>query len=335
MILIFNPQLFNFLKCFWPPREKKYFFFQKCPKYGLVSEKTRKKVFNFSGNRGGVFFFWRLPKALSCDCDNIYSNDDNSGSFVYLFYDLRHECAQPMRQKVSELPLIRHWKDQGQDCQMDCPDWCPHGGGRLKRWRMEPLLRVYWGLSKSYQTSCVGQADSCTMEGIEGVLEIVNLENIAILGWIHTHPTSGSMRCLYLWSCLTFLSWVNVLAAMMSSGLSASSAAGGRGTDSVWWLTYGDSIRGLMSMLAAGPDTELSGVMCGVLGTFRAWHTPGRGGKWDSGHQGNELCAGVRSEGHGDIRFLTDTDPRRGRERMVKKGNRDQNFGNGHCCVFL
>ena len=33
-----------------------------------------------------------------------------------------------------------------------------------------------------------GQADSCTMEGIEGVLDIVNLENIDILGWIHTHP---------------------------------------------------------------------------------------------------------------------------------------------------
>ena len=33
-----------------------------------------------------------------------------------------------------------------------------------------------------------GQADSCTMEGIEGVLDTVNLENIHILGWIHTHP---------------------------------------------------------------------------------------------------------------------------------------------------
>ena len=46
MILIFNPQLFNFLKCFWPPREKKYFFFQKCPKYGLVSEHNWKFLFS-------------------------------------------------------------------------------------------------------------------------------------------------------------------------------------------------------------------------------------------------------------------------------------------------
>ena len=48
------PGLCHFLKCFWPPRGKKYFFFQNWPKSGLVSEKTRRKVFNFSGNREGV-----------------------------------------------------------------------------------------------------------------------------------------------------------------------------------------------------------------------------------------------------------------------------------------
>ena len=35
-----------------------------------------------------------------------------------------------------------------------------------------------------------------------------------------------------------------VLAAMMSSGLSVSSAAGGRGTESVCWLTFGRDRRG-------------------------------------------------------------------------------------------
>ena len=38
---------------FLTSKGEKIFFFQNWPKSGLVSEKTRRKVLNFSGNRGG------------------------------------------------------------------------------------------------------------------------------------------------------------------------------------------------------------------------------------------------------------------------------------------
>ena len=88
------------------------------------------------------------------------------------------------------------------------------------------------------------------------------------------------------------------------------------------------SIRGSMSMLAAGPDTKLSGVMWGVLSSVGAWHTLGRGGNWGSRHRATELCDGLCrdewgviiswSDGQmdtlGNIRLLTDTDLREGED---------------------
>ena len=45
-----------------------------------------------------------------------------------------------------------------------------------------------------------------------------------------------------------------VLAAMMSSGLSVSSAAGGRGTESVCWLTFGRDRRGAETVAGSGAE---------------------------------------------------------------------------------
>ena len=73
--------------------------------------------------------------------------------------------------------FLHHAKDNSDD---DIETLGLLGGrlGRDNKFRVTHLL-----LPKQ-----TGQADSCTMEGIEGVLDIVNLENIDILGWIHTHP---------------------------------------------------------------------------------------------------------------------------------------------------
>ena len=61
------PPTLQFFKVFLTSKRGKILFFQKWPKYGLVSEKTKKKVFNFFGNRGGesdlskfFFNFWGL-----------------------------------------------------------------------------------------------------------------------------------------------------------------------------------------------------------------------------------------------------------------------------------
>ena len=62
----------------------KNIFFQKWPSYGLVSEKTKKNVFNFSGNRGGggarpklknfnfldLFFFEGFPNKVTDSAKN-------------------------------------------------------------------------------------------------------------------------------------------------------------------------------------------------------------------------------------------------------------------------
>ena len=85
------------------------------------------------------------------------------------------------------------------------------------------------------------------------------------------------------------------------------------------------SIRGSMLMSASGPDTNLSGVMWGVLSSVGAWHTPGRGGNWDSRHRDTELCVGVSDEVIMDWWTLSATSgsdwhwppSSRGRERMV------------------
>ena len=49
------PPTLQFLKVFLTSKGENFFFFQNWPKSGLVSEKTRRKVLNFSGNRGGGY----------------------------------------------------------------------------------------------------------------------------------------------------------------------------------------------------------------------------------------------------------------------------------------
>ena len=50
-----------------------------------------------------------------------------------------------------------------------------------------------------------GKSDSCTMDGIEDVLEIYQNESLIFLGWIHTHPaysvflSSVDMHNQYEW----------------------------------------------------------------------------------------------------------------------------------------
>ena len=62
-----TPNSAIFLSVFDLQGGKNIFFLQKCPKCGLVSEKTRKKVFNFSGNRGGWGGGLVRPFFI-CDC---------------------------------------------------------------------------------------------------------------------------------------------------------------------------------------------------------------------------------------------------------------------------
>ena len=84
-----------------------------------------------------------------------------------------------------------------------------------------------------------------------------------------------------------------------------------------------------MSMLAAGPDTKLLGVIWGVLG-MHSWglaHTRERRELRQQTPRHWALCGGewgVRDT-HGNITFLTDTDLRRGRERVVTLGDKDDN----------
>ena len=151
--------------------------------------------------------------------------------------------------------------------------------------RMEALLGVHC-LSKSHESLCVGQAATCTMEGCWRLSIWRTLPSLRI----HTHPELGSMRCSYLWSCLTM------------------SLSGHR--------TLGCDIF--------------------VLGAVGGWHTLGRGGNWNKTRwlelklKQRELELKQRTPRHWalcmvDIRLMTDTDHRRGRKRMVKKGNWGQN----------
>ena len=68
-----EPPTLQFFEVFWTSKGEKIFFFQKWPKCGLVLEKTRKKVFNFSGNRGGG---WTNPLELTQAKSNPIQNQE-------------------------------------------------------------------------------------------------------------------------------------------------------------------------------------------------------------------------------------------------------------------
>ena len=123
-----------------------------------------------------------------------YSNDDTSGSFVYYYCFMicgtnewvlkpsglcSLSCVIPVNLSLTQRGAaikakkfrvnshcIRHWKDQLQDCQMDCPDAITEEpGSRDGPSEKDGSFAESAWMSKSHQTLCVGQAASCTMIG--------------------------------------------------------------------------------------------------------------------------------------------------------------------------
>ena len=83
---------------------------------------------------------------------------------------------------------------------MDCLDAITEEpGSRVGRSEKDGSFAGSALLSKSYESLFVGKAATCTMEGCWRLSIWRTLPSLRI----HTHPELGSMRCSYLWSCLT------------------------------------------------------------------------------------------------------------------------------------